>query len=586
MLWVGLGVPEGEVWAAGHAALQTSPADSSSLRSEVETALLRSYRYLWDYVVLSESEVQADRRIRRRGEVLPGLLSLLDEAAVRIPGDDYVVGHRVGARLRHVSVEGALQAARACEGSRWWCLELEGTVLHYMGEVEAADSVFRESLSHMPAEKRCERESVGDLLGGEALQQYELRTCAGRRPINDRFWWLAEPLYIVPGHDRRTEHRARFVVRDWNRTFQTFLWNRARPLSPSDGCHGGPHVHPEVMPGRRDADGYRVESRTDRIVMHSARNFPRWAIRLTQRPRWGQANCNLHGVGYAFAPDWPMLEEPLGPSLDGWSFERRDFTWTVGRSTLPELYDPPYGPMSALDQQVGFLRRGDLVVVAAATSLAGTPLAAAGEATVGVVLARDEHDEPVMVLDEGAATEGTHRFAVRVPEARYLVSVEAVTDDAGAGRARFGAGLPEGGEGGLALSDVLLFEWAEEAPEESLDGVQPRMLPTTRLEEGAEVGLYWEVYGTDADQPLTIAVRTRPEDPGLLSRIGRALRLTRGDDGVQVSWEDAADAGPHTSRTLRVDLGGLPAGQHTLEVTVETPDGRATATREIVIGEG
>ena len=571
------------VGASDPAVVQAAPADSTDLRSEAEEALYRYEDRRTQDRVSGVRDPQSEVRRERRGE----LIETLDRIAEQIPGDDFVVGHRVGARLVHGPADAALEAARECRGSPGWCLELEATVLHAMDEIQAADSLFREALEEMPSKQRCERESVAALLGEEAAGEYGLRTCAARRALNERFWWLAEPLYIRPGNDRRTEHRSRIVIREWVHVFQAWQWDRRIVTSPTEGCGGGPGVRLQDVPGARDSDGTRRTTPVGQARQHAAQQFPRWALRVGHASSWDHetpaGNCVLTGGGYSFAPDAEILVEPLKIE-DGWSLER--YSARQGHTTTtdpPEIYDPSYGPFTRLDHQVGFFRRGDSVAVAAATDLGGTLLDGAQEVRVGVVLARNENDEPFTELRKGPGADGPFRFRLDAPESRYLVSLEALAAGEGAGRARFGDGLPENDPDGLAVSDLVLFDWEDEDPPDSLEEMYPRMLGGTRLDGTTSVGLYWEVYGPEADEPFSVAVHTTPPEPGVLRRVGRALGLVGDADPVQVSWEDAADSGPHSSRAVRLDLGELDEGAHTLEVTIETADGLVATTRRVEI---
>lgn len=219
----------------------------------------------------------------------------------------------------------------------------------------------------------------------------------------------------------------------------------------------------------------------------------------------------------------------------------------------------------------------------AATDLSGHPLALSGDREVGVILSRSPCDTPVRTTTDEIRNE--YRFRVTTPAERHLVSVEALAESGGAGRARLGGGLTQPTSGGMGVSNLLLFNW-DATLEETLEAVHLHMLGTTELSEGAEVGVFWEVYGLDDDESLSVSLRVVPEDVGFLQRLGQALRLVGPDEGVRLSWEAPGDLpeGESVLRTsLSVDLGTLDPGKYRLELTVERDGESLTEARRFSV---
>ncbi|PYP44862.1 MAG: hypothetical protein DMD50_13095, partial [Gemmatimonadetes bacterium] len=140
------------------------------------------------------------------------LLATLNSAAGAIPGDEWIAGQRVRYLLQSGRSAEALAAARTCGAAPWWCEALAGLALHVAGDYGAADSAYRAALDAMPPDERCRWTDISALLDGTLAQRYRRLPCDERGPFERRLWWLAQPLYSLPGNDRRTEHLARATM--------------------------------------------------------------------------------------------------------------------------------------------------------------------------------------------------------------------------------------------------------------------------------------------------------------------------------------------------------------------------------------
>src|SRR3990172_4784388 len=82
---------------------------------------------------------------------------------------------------------------------------------HAGRDYPGADSAFAAALHAMPEDLRCRWTDLSPVLGG-LRGRYRKLPCAQRVTLERRIWWLADPLYLVPGNERRTEHFSRRMM--------------------------------------------------------------------------------------------------------------------------------------------------------------------------------------------------------------------------------------------------------------------------------------------------------------------------------------------------------------------------------------
>jgi hypothetical protein len=140
------------------------------------------------------------------------LLRLLDSTARMLPGDRWIAGQRVRVHLDENEPDLAMRAAEQCRAAQWWCGMLRGYVRWAAHDVPAAAATFDSARARMPADTLCRWDDVSALLIYSARAAYAKLSCAQRRDINKRIWWLGDPLYLEPGNVRRTTHYARAVM--------------------------------------------------------------------------------------------------------------------------------------------------------------------------------------------------------------------------------------------------------------------------------------------------------------------------------------------------------------------------------------
>lgn len=563
------------------AAQSPSVADSAAVHEAARRALKEHRERVLEFPVMPNSPVriptnyaptQMEHNAARAATSRPRLIAALDSLGTLLPGDYFIIANRVGYRFLDGDLDGALRTARECEATGWWCGALEGFVLHQMARFEEAESAFDDALANMPLDLRCQwQEDMRAFMDRDLSVAFSHMSCLDRMKLETRIWRLADPFYLMPGNDRRTEHFARMVA--WEmRDMQDFIDAGYR------------------FPISRDTSPARHANRT-------ALGWPQWWWDF-----WGPPTPVGDLPGYRTTPSGEILQNPIGSDRADWSLVlRTDDVIRYGHTrrassagcarVLDELslrdiewgdrYLPSYAIYRDLSDQTAFFARGDSFAVAAATDLSGHPLAIRRPLEVGMVLMREELDEAAIVWGEEVSL-ARYLFRTKVPAEAHFVSIEALAGREAAARVRFGHGLPGIEEGALGLSDLLLFEWREGIPEQ-LDAVAPHMLGSTRITGDEAIGLFWEVYGLRESNGIDVSLTVRREDAGILRRLGQALRLVAARDGPSVRWEEEGGIDEIAGRTLRLDLSGLDPGDYVLEIEVRTPDGHeAGASRSFV----
>lgn len=136
-----------------------------------------------------------------------------------IPGDRWVTGQRIYYLGEAGAWRDAARVAENCRAETWWCTALLGYVFHAVGEWEEAEQIFDRALAEMPAdtaaawiEPRYILRRGADDAFVDAVAAADAKGTSGARLLEDRLWTLSDPLYLVAGNDRKTEHYARQVL--------------------------------------------------------------------------------------------------------------------------------------------------------------------------------------------------------------------------------------------------------------------------------------------------------------------------------------------------------------------------------------
>ena len=475
------------------------------------------------------------------------VLRKLDQFQAAIPGDRWIMGHRVFLLLERGDLEGAAEAADRCRSDPWWCAALVGYTKSLLGRTRAADSAFAVALGTMPDSIRCRWEDLEPLFDGDdTADWYRDLDCAGKRAINPTIWWLSDPLFMEPGNDREHAHKARMVVAHLSLDAQermdpgVFGWGGVKNSMPF-----GPSYQAALV---RLGEPHFVAQGDGALVLQY-----------------------LQPV-YHFVPLAAAAREPLRAASDDWTpldpYPAEHMMARAGRFTT-------------LDHQVAFFRRGDSARLVAAADVAGNPvLQRAGLIGSALVLARSPN-EPQRVLREPLP--GTQTYVTDVAPESVLVSLEAIGAGVGAGRARFAAGPPAMPPQRITMSDILLLDSPANLPAD-LASAARRAAPSTRLDSGATVGLFWEVYGVAPTDSMTITLSAIEHARSGLGRLAQRLGMFAATDSLRVRWT-AVSEGAIVGQSIALGLRSLGAGRYTLRIDLIVPGQRPVAvTREIAVG--
>lgn len=499
---------------------------------------------------------------RARSELVRRLAAAFAEAP-----HPWILGQRVRYLAEGGSVAEAERVATVCGiQEEWWCLALEGYALHLSRDFEAAEDAFREAVGLLPpvVEERwlAPRYIVTDdgaraLAGGDAAER------ARRMEL---FWRLSDPLYLVPGNDRLTDHFARWVEAEMEREAenpQGLAWaeDLEETLVRYGRNTGWSRSHdPGSMMGR---GGFNLQD-TRRVIGH-------------HHPR---------SRGYLFPEAY--LASPSDIPPESWlTAPRKARTW----------YAPPYAPeFGSLETQVGRFRRGDeLLVVGAyrpgstlapdmeATLDATPPPAPEGDVLAGLTLVPEDGGREIAV--RGRDAEGT--FTLAAPTGRYVSSLE-VFDPRGrrAWRARQGVRQVPIVPGLVAVSDLLVLEEGSPLPA-SLDEALPHVRRGVRIRQGESFAVVWEVYGLRVTDPARVTLGFTRGRPGFLERVGDFLGVVEPDQPVEVTFDDPASPDVQSEfRSVRLQLPRLEPGPYTLHLRLDLPGREPAITSRPIVVEG
>ncbi len=490
------------------------------------------------------------------------LVRTLDRLHGLAPGDPWITGQLVRYLVESRKLAEALAVARACHPAAWWCGALTGYALHMAGEDAAADSVFAAALLALPENRRCEWTDLSLLLDG-LRSRYRKLSCAQRSALDRRIWWLADPLYLVPGNERRSEHYSRRVI--------NALQDQARSAY---GVRWGPDLEELLL-------RYGWPVGWEREQPWSAGALRPTIISHNERQAWH------------FLPPARFMEAPNTILPDRWDL---DPDRPVTR------YAPPYAAaFHLLPHQVAVFRRGDSIVVVAGYDVRAT-LGDRGRSRAdadrrererkvtrvdaALVLARDENAEPILVRGTGQGPEGV--MTAFAPAESTLLSLETLdtADSVHAARTRYW--LPVHPAAGVTLSDPLILRSTpDDSLHPSLADVIPLARPVARAGRGERVGVFWETYGLErSSAPFRVTLTVTQAGQGWIRKAAEWVGLSQRDPSyVSLSWEEPPRPGVRVyPRAIGISLPEASAGTYLLEIVVAVPGAApAHASREITI---
>ena len=449
------------------------------------------------------------------------LLAALDSAANLIPGDEWIANQRVRYLVEARRRDDALKVAEKC-GSKdpWWCHALVGYVLHSFLEFSAAESQFKAALNTMPDSERCRWNDLSAILEKDLLKVYRSLECTQRDSLERRIWWLADPLYMVDGNDRLSEHYAR-------RTFDRMI--------------------------RRAETAYGVYWSTDIRAVLTRYGWPtRWQRAVRGRDQWtAMAIVSYHEphAGH-FIPRLKVVEDPVGSTAED---------WVLPKKLIPRTrYAPSYAVrFDSLGHQLAAFKRADsMIVVGAYRWFLDTPDSLTPAIEAGLTLMHNELSDTVMTYRKHAASEGVLMATTAAVD--QLASLETLSRSLKrAGRVRYGLAPPTVLASGLGLSDVLLLEVSDE-PAHNLDQAAALARKSFLVSPREPLALFWEVYSPPSGDSLSLSVSVKKGNKNLLK-----------DGQGQIRWKIRAEKPDGIlPQTISIQLPELKEGRYTLLVEV------------------
>jgi hypothetical protein len=136
----------------------------------------------------------------------------------------------------------------------------------------------------------------------------------------------------------------------------------------------------------------------------------------------------------------------------------------------------------------------------------------------------------------------------------------------------------------------MLFDDPTSLPE-SLEDAAPRARGSMRVDRGAPVGVYWEMYGVEPEgEALAFTLTVTRDGTSWYRRAAEKLGVVDRRAPVFMQWEEpAVRQNTSLSRALAVDFSMLPEGRYRVDLRLKAGDQtEASATRfvEVTRGDG
>ncbi|MEX2048389.1 MAG: hypothetical protein WEB90_02305 [Gemmatimonadota bacterium] len=505
---------------------------------------------------IPEPEPAEARRLRE------GLLAELDSLQTLVPGDAWILGQRVWHRAEGGAWEDALATARVCGAAApWWCSALEGLALHGLGRSAASERAFEHAVRALdgvaPERARDWRvpERAVDDEAGAWLRALEREGPDALALGLERLWALADPLYLVDGNDRLSEHYARWTVatlKDGARNPFRLRWGRdLEELTVRHGWEiGWERTASTQLGGSFGVIGHR------------------------------------HAEGREYMPSGETLVEPAAARVESFLADRR---------SPRSLHTPRYAPiLLPMESQFAVFPRADrMVLVATAALPEDTSFHALHEHARPWMEPGEQATQPdvrgLFALDvesgrrferraEGS-TEGA--LMLEIPVGPYWISVESWSPaQMRAGRARLGLERVPAPPDVAVLSDPLLLQGGQGVPQ-SLAEALPSVLPTVEVEPRQRVAIAWEVSGLGfRPETFRFTLSVERTDRGLFRRLGEWVGVARRPPSLGLSWEEPGPDRPtHQFHALELDLPDLDPGRYEITLVLATPGRSDVSTR-------
>ena len=448
----------------------------------------------------------------------------------------------------------------------WWCAALRGYILHLTADYVASEAAFREALALMPPAEHERWTSLRYVLTGDGVERFAHLDPAERDRRWELFWRLSDPLFLIEGNDRLTDHFARMV--------EALNWEDA--------------ANPMGIPWDEDMEATLI--RYGRNIGYSRTYDPVATFNTRTDTRRVQGHHHPKSRGYLFPERF--LQSPSDIPPESWITAPREArTW----------YAPRYAPdMRPLETQIGRFRRGEgMLVVGAyrpippATDSVGEDAAGSdaprsgefgiqGQPHAALFLIPEDGSEPIFV--RGIDAEGV--LTINSPPGRYVSGLEVVDlEGKQAWRARQGVVQLPLVPGLVDVSDLLILKEGAPLPE-SLEEAIPHVRPGIRIRRGERFPVVWEAYGLRVAEPVRVTLGFTRGRPGFLTRVGEFLGVLEPDRPVEVIFEDRGPDSVQTAfRSIELQLPDLDPGEYTLHLKLELAGREPIVTSRPIVVE-
>jgi hypothetical protein len=478
------------------------------------------------------------------------------------PGDLDVTGPLVRYLIEDERAGEAVSAARAFRAlsdDPVWGALLLGFALHAAGDIVAAEQFLDEGLTALPERERARIEDVEWLLGHDDRRLYRRMDAAERVAYREAFWRVADPLYLTPGNERRTEHVARHV------------WSRILSRTP---------VVPDMERWGRDLEQLTVRYGIPSSRMRALGNRP-GETSMVERydpDQLAYSPEDLRSRGLPPAPlpgeSWP-LDNPRAHSGDAPVTIRRIVPAEHQLSRFPDGADV----LLRVDAQVVL---DSLAADSDSVRTGFYLLDAAYQPAHGAMRVQPVAGDTVLF---------THRW--RALPGEYVYSIELFEPGSRFGaRARYAATVPAPMRG-PRLSDIVVNHAFGDTVPAGRDDPRLRPLGSLIVPPEATLGLYAEVSGLgaarDGSASYRVELTRHTADRNSLPRelvnwLGRRLGLASAPAEPTVAWTARGRPGAAVN-TIAVDvaLGGAAPGQYVFEIVVaDLVTGESSSSRRPV----
>ena len=497
-------------------------------------------RFCYWYADLTTKTPDAPKLKESRQE----LLRYLDGVAARFPGNDWVNGQRVRYRIEAEDMEGAIRAAQSCRGTTSWCHALQGLAFHVAGRYAESEQLFDFALETMPENVGCEFRDLSVLLEDNLSKPYRERDCRGRLAIERRIWWLADPMYSIPGNDRRTEHLSRQVM-------------------------------DVIYSDSRLANGSKWAPDVSEIMIRYG--FYTYSTRVPPPPG---SNTSLPSiVDHQPSPSFHFL--PVLTELD--SLETLgSIKWNMNSFRVRERYAPRYAKhFIALDPQLLRFVRGDSSLLVTSYDVSGDTAFTTPKVRAALVSSMVERSAPDVAIRPDAPPRDT--ISLKTGPGWHLAGVEILSLDSQViARSRAPVRIPIVNHGLVSLSDILVFD-TDGRLADNLPDAMSRMITSNRVDGEKKVGLYWEIYDLNTTgESLPVALTLTRQRGGALERMRENLGLTPRPTPLSIRWTEPKSNVAMAPRSILLDLSLVPKGRYDLRIALGDEEHPITSTTRTI----